>query len=166
MSYTNNAASAAAASSTETNKRNVRQRSNPLGLECLPDDTLLRVATYLSHTTRALLSVALTAPSTSYDLGGHNENEKDLIAKKMELLLRENGWQSATSDSLTDVLSYAIETCKITKINNNPQHVRHYQKQVRLYYPIHIIGNASIMVQGSHTGVMTSMKKIGMCLIC
>jgi len=66
--------------------------------------------------------VALTAPSTSYDLGGHNENEKDLIAKKLELLLRENGWQSATSDSLTDVLSYAIETCKITKINNNPQH--------------------------------------------
>ena len=77
-----------AAAATETNTRNVRQRSNPLGLECLPGDTLLRVATYLSHTTRALLSVALTAPSTSYDLGGHNENEKDLIAKKMELCMQ------------------------------------------------------------------------------
>ena len=77
MSSTNN--DTAAAEKTN-NIRNVRQRANPLGLESLPDDTLLRVATFLSHTTRALLSVALTAPSTSYDLGGHNENEKDVMA--------------------------------------------------------------------------------------
>ena len=112
-----------AASAEKTNNdRNVRQRANPLGLESLPDDTLLRVATYLSHTTRALFSSALTAPSTSYDLGGHNENEKDLMASDIEEIVRKHGWQSAGTDSLSDVLSYAIENCKITKINNNPQH--------------------------------------------
>ena len=116
MSSTNDAASTA-----DIQTRNVRQRANPLGLESLPDDTLLRVATYLSHTTRALLSVALTAPSTSYDLGGHNENEKDLMAADIEKIIRKHGWQSA-GNSLSDVLSYAIENCKITKINNNPQH--------------------------------------------
>jgi len=119
MSSTNN--DTAAAEKTN-NIRNVRQRANPLGLESLPDDTLLRVATFLSHTTRALLSVALTAPSTSYDLGGHNEREKDVMAKKVAETIRECGWQSAALDSLSDVLSYAIENCKITKINNNPQH--------------------------------------------
>jgi len=118
MSSTNN--DTAAAEKTN-NIRNVRQRSNPLGLESLPDDTLLRVATYLSHTTRALFSSALTAPSTSYDLGGHNENEKDLMAADIEKIIRKHGWQSEASDSLSDVLSYAIENCKITKIDNNPQ---------------------------------------------
>ena len=114
--------SAASTEINNTNTRNVRQRSNPLGLESLPDDTLLRVATYLSHTTRALFSSALTAPSTSYDLGGHNENEKDLMAADIEEIIRKHGWQSASSDSLSDMLSSAIENCKITKINNNPQH--------------------------------------------
>jgi len=118
MSSTNNNA----ASAETNNDRNVRQRANPLGLESLPDDTLLRVATYLSHTTRALLSVALTAPSTSYDLGGHNENEKDLMAKKVAAAIRECGWQSAASDSLSDVLSSAIAAGQLKKINNNPQH--------------------------------------------
>jgi len=113
-------------------------------LESLPDDILLRVATYLSHTTRALLSVALTAPSTSYDLGGHNENEKDMLAKKMEVLLRENGWKSVASNSLSDVLSYAIENCKIAKIINN--NIRSYPKQVRLYYPNHFIIMIGILI--------------------
>ena len=111
-----------AAPAETNNVRNVRQRANPLGLESLPDAPLANIASYLSHTTRALLSVALTAPSSSYDLGGHNENERDLMAADIEEIVRKHGWQSAASDSLSDVLSYAIENCKITKINNNPQH--------------------------------------------
>ena len=111
-----------AASAETNNVRNVRQRVNPSGLESLPDAPLANIASYLSHTTRALLSVALTAPSISYDLGGHNENEKDLMAADIEEVIRKHGWQSASSDSLSDILSSAIENCKITKINNNPQH--------------------------------------------
>jgi len=117
MSSTNNDAASA-----ETNTINVRQRRDPSGLESLPDAPLANIASFLSHTTRALFSSALTAPSTSYDLGGHNENERDLIAADIEEIIRKHGWKSAASDSLTEVLSYAIENCKITKINNNPQH--------------------------------------------
>jgi len=88
-----------AASAETNNVRNVRQRPNPLGLESLPDAPLANIASYLSHTTRALLSVALTAPSTSYDLGGHSENEKGLMAADIEEIVRKYGWQTDASHS-------------------------------------------------------------------
>ena len=117
MSSTNNAASA------ETNNvRNVRQRVNPSGLESLPDAPLANIASYLSHTTRALFSSALTAPSTSYDLGGHNENEKDVMARKIKEFAKESGWEPANDDSLSDMLSSAIAVGQLKKIDNNPQH--------------------------------------------
>ena len=156
MSSNTNAASA----ETNNNVRNVRQRANPLGLESLPDAPLANIASYLSHTTRALLSVALTAPSTSYDLGGHNENEKDIMAKKIKEFTKESGWEPTNGDSLTDMLSSAIAAGQITKINNNPQHqaLSKASKIVLLnpYYKIHRIG---ILICIIH------MKKIGRCLI-
>ena len=117
MSSTNNAASTA-----EIQTRNVRQRANPLGMESLPDAPLANIATFLSHTTLALLSVALTAPSSSYDLGGHNENEKDVMAKKIKEFAKESGWEPANDDSLSDMLSSAIAAGQLKKIINNPQH--------------------------------------------
>ena len=98
-----------------------RQRISRSGLENLPDDTLLNIATYLSHTTRALLSTALTAPSSSYDLGGHNENDKELMARDIEQIVRNHGWQPSGSESLNDILSSAIAAGQLTKINKTPQ---------------------------------------------
>jgi len=118
MSSTNNDA----ASAESNNIRNVRQRTNPSGLESLPDAPLANIASYLSHTTRALFSSALTAPSSSYDLGGHNENEKDMMAKKMKQFAKQSGWEPANDDSLSDMLSSAIAAGQLKKINNNPQH--------------------------------------------
>jgi len=111
-----------AASAETNNVRNVRQRVNPSGLESLPDAPLANIASYLSHTTRALFSSALTAPSSSYDLGGHNENEKDIMAKKIKQFAKESGWEPANNNSLSDMLSSAIAAGQLKKINNNPQH--------------------------------------------
>ena len=105
-------------SSANTAKR--QRISQSSGLEHLPDDTLLKIATYLSHSTRALLSSALTAPSSSYDLGGHNGNDTELMARDFETIVRNHGWKpSSGNDSLTDILSSAIVAGKLVKINNN-----------------------------------------------
>ena len=111
-----------AASAETNNDRNVRQRVNPSGLESLPDAPLANIASFLSHTTRALFSSALSAPSSSYDLGGHNENEKDTMAKKIKEFAKESGWEPANDNSLSDMLSSAIAAGQLKKINNNPQH--------------------------------------------
>ena len=111
--------------SSATSSPTKRQRiSRSSGLESLPDDTLLNIATYLSHTTRALLSTALTAPSSSYDLGGHNGNEKELMARDIEQIVRNHGWQPSGSDSLSDISSSAIAAGQLTKVNNTPQLLR------------------------------------------
>ena len=106
---------------SSTTSATKRQRISRSGLENLPDDTLLNIATYLSHTTRALLSTALTAPSSSYDLGGHNENDKELMARDIEQIVRNHGWQPSGSESLNDILSSAIAAGQLTKINKTPQ---------------------------------------------
>ena len=106
---------------SSTTSATKRQRISRSGLESLPDDTLLNIATYLSHTTRALLSTALTAPSSSYDLGGHNENDKELMARDIEQIVRNHGWQPSGSESLSDILSSAIAAGQLTKINKTPQ---------------------------------------------
>ena len=107
-------------SSANTAKR--QRISQSSGLEHLPDDTLLKIATYLSHSTRALLSSALTAPSSSYDLGGHNGNDTELMARDFETIVRNHGWKpSSGNESLTDILSSAIAAGQLVKINNNPQ---------------------------------------------
>jgi len=44
------------------------------------------------------------------------------MAADIEEIIRKHGWQSASSDSLSDILSSAIAAGQLKKINNNPQH--------------------------------------------
>ena len=133
---------------SSTTSATKRQRISRSGLESLPDDTLLNIATYLSHTTRALLSTALTAPSSSYDLGGHNENDKELMARDIEQIVRNHGWQSSGSESLSDILSSAIAAGQLTKINKTPQLCGGtLSKASKIVLMIHIIRNINIVVE-------------------